>query len=74
MSNTLRRVGVFLYRLGMRHEDGNTSVVAYAAGPIRILAGELAASVADVLVGRAQRRPEIHDSWARRPSMGPSTP
>lgn len=59
MRATLERVGGLLYRVGMRHENGNTSVVAYAAGPARIVVGELAASVADVLVARAQRPASI---------------
>ena len=59
MSTRLERVGGLLYRLGMHRPDGKTSVVAYTTGPTRIVVGELAASVADVLVARAQRRPSI---------------
>lgn len=55
MSTRLERVGGLLYRLGKRHADGNTSVVAYATGPTRIVIGELAASVADVLVRTTER-------------------
>ena len=70
MTANRERVSGVLYRLGMRHEDGNTSVASYATGPARIVAGELAASVADLLVRRSH--PD-DDRSSVPPSIGPST-
>ena len=71
MTANRERVTGVLYRLGMRHEDGNTSVASYAAGPARIVAGELAASVADLLVRHNQADTD-RNSVPRAP-LGPST-
>jgi hypothetical protein len=71
MTTTLERVSGALYRVGMRRDNGNTSLASYAAGPTRIVAGELAASVADAIVSRSRAR----SAQDRQPAViGPSVP
>lgn len=74
MPSTVERVGGLLYRVGMRHDDGQTSLVSFAAGPARIVANELAASVADVLVSRSRAGTEGGRGSRRGADLGPSTP
>ena len=50
MSNVLNRMTAALYRFGLHHEDGATSMVSIAAHPVRLTVGELSASTADVIV------------------------
>jgi hypothetical protein len=72
MTTTLERVSGALYRVGMRQDNGNTSLASYAASPARIVAGELAASVADAIVSRSRARSV--QSPERPTVIGPRVP
>lgn len=47
-----RTLTSMLYRFGLHHEDGATSLASLGAGPARLLVGEVAASAADVVTRR----------------------
>jgi hypothetical protein len=45
-----------LYRVGLHHENGASSMVSLDVRPARMVVGELAASAADVVAHRANVR------------------
>ena len=69
MSTVVDRLTGRLYRVGLRHERGASSLVCLAARPARITVGEVAASVADVVASRTRDRtdPRVPEG------VGPST-
>lgn len=72
MPKTLTRA---LYRIGLHHDDGSSSLVSLDARPVRMVVGELAASAADA-VNRAKGRPSDDEpaKGAETNEIGPSTP
>jgi len=58
MPRTLERMTRMLYRVGLHHEDGVSSMVSLSARPARLVAGEVAASAADV-VAAVSKRPHV---------------
>jgi hypothetical protein len=78
MSNALDRMTGALYRVGLRHEDGASSMLSLAAHPVRLAVGEAAASAADAMV-KATKSSVHHRSGANRQRLqlpgdvGPST-
>lgn len=55
MPRTLEHMTGMLYRVGLHHEDGVSSMVSLSARPVRLVAGEVAASAADVVAAVAKR-------------------
>jgi len=77
MTRVLERVSGALYRLGLHHEDGASTVVSLSASPVRLALGELSASAADGLrSARNRRRPETATKRRRHfelpDGLGPS--
>jgi len=78
MPNSIERMTRMLYRVGLHHEDGVSSMVSLSARPVRLVAGEVAASAADV-VAAVSKKPHVNARSITRgletPSdIGPSTP
>ncbi len=73
MVTRLERITGTLYRVGGLRDDGGASVASLAVGPVRMMAGELAASVADTLTAAKEHRPAVHSrpTGARQRSGGP---
>ena len=69
MSTMVDRMTGMLYRVGLRHERGASSLVCLAARPARMTVGEVAASVADAVSSRSRDRTDgpVSDD------VGPST-
>lgn len=76
MSGLVDRMTGTLYRIGLHHEDGASSMVSLAAQPIRAVVGEAAASAADALVNANHRHGSAsgRGEWSERSGdIGPST-
>jgi hypothetical protein len=78
-SKALDRMTGALYRVGLRHEDGASSVLSLAGRPVRLAVGEAAASAADAMVNATKSRVDHRTVGAKRPlswvpgDVGPST-
>jgi hypothetical protein len=79
MTNLLDHMSGALYRIGLHHEDGTSSLVALSANPVRFAVGELSASTADLIVAARKRRTDpparVHKVGRFHPpsDIGPST-